>query len=79
MDSLRTQIISALTPNDATSMALSAEEIAALLNKPVKQIRPRLTEMAKKGLIEKQPGGKVRLDGAKRSSGLWQLKVQSNG
>lgn len=86
MDSLRTQIIALLTAPDGTSLALSAEEIAARLpvagvlpEKRVKQIRPRLTEMAKKGLIEKIPGARIKAEGAKRSSGAWQLKGQSNG
>lgn len=74
MDSLRTRIVALLTTRHDGQ--LTAEEIAAGLNKPVKQIRPRLTEMAKKGIIEKVPGSKVHIEGRRRSSGTWKLKTQ---
>lgn len=64
-EKVRQQILAILTETPS----LTGEQIADKIGKPVKQIRPRLTEMKKAGQIAK--GGQVKRDGAKRPSALW--------
>lgn len=64
-EKIRQQILAVLkeTPN------LTGDQIADKLGKPVKQIRPRFTEMKKAGLIKK--GSQIKLAGSKRPSVQW--------